>query len=145
MGFTRNWFQVAPFYGWCAAAAGLGLFLALLPHGGARGLYCDDYTFKRTVLDLTTGEWKPKLIVDPYFRPLAQTLTANFAAAIPDREVPVRVLWALVHFTNATLVGLLTWRILPSPLAAVFSLLLFLVPVPAHESLLWHAAFCGAG
>jgi len=65
---------------------------------------------------------------------------ANLAAAIPDREVPVRVLLALLHCTNAILVGLFAYRLVPSPLAALFAVLFFLVPVPAHESLLWLVA-----
>src|SRR3990172_10321695 len=122
------------------------LFISLLLHGGIRGLYFDDYIFKRHVLDLVTGVWKPRLLVegglDPYLRPLAKAIIANLAIAIPDAEAPLRVLWALIHLTNAALVGLLIYRVLRSHLAAALSILLFLVPVPAHESLVWHS---GAG
>ena len=125
--FSRNRFQATSPYRWGAAAAGLGLCLALLAHGGARGLYNDDYIYKWIITDLATGEWRPRLILEPYFRPLAQTVMANVAAAIPDVEVPVRVLLALVHCTNAILVGLFAYRLVPSPLAALFAVLLTFV------------------
>ena len=135
-----------PFYWLFIPSIMLGLFISLLLHGGIRGLYFDDYIFKRHVLDLVTGAWKPRLLVegglDPYLRPLAKAIIANLAIAIPDAEAPLRVLWALIHLTNAALVGLLIYRVLRSHLAAALSILLFLVPVPAHESLLWHT---GAG
>jgi hypothetical protein len=137
---SRTQFQATSLYWWCAAAAGLGLCLALLAHRGARGLYCDDYGYKWIITDVATGEWKPRLILDPYSRPLGQPVMANLAAAIPNREVLVRVLLALAHCTNAILVGLFAYRLVPSPLAALFAFLFFLVPVPAHESLLWLVA-----
>src|SRR3972149_10305851 len=120
-----------PFYWLFIPSIMLGLFISLLLHGGIRGLYFDDYIFKRHVLDLVTGAWKPRLLVegglDPYFRPLAKAIIANLAIAIPDAEAPLRALWALIHLTNAALVALLIYRVLRSHLAAALSILLFLV------------------
>src|SRR3990172_10429608 len=135
---ARPYFTAAlPFYGLFLVTVALGLFLSLLWGGGVRGLYSDDYAFKQWVLDPGTGAWTPR-IVEPYFRPLAHTLAANLAVAIPEAETPVRWLWALVHCANAALVGLLVHRCVPSVPAVIMSVWLFLVPVPAYESLLWH-------
>ena len=133
----RLMISAVPFYGLFLVTAVLGIFLSLLWDGGVRGLYRDDYGLKQLALDLATGAWKPR-IVEPYFRPLAHTLAANLAVAIPEAETPVRALWALVHCANAALVGLLVHRCVPSVPAVIMSVWLFLVPVPAYESLLWH-------
>lgn len=136
--------SIPAFYWFCVAAISLGPFIALLSHGGVRGLYADDYAYKRHAVDLATGAWRPRL-GDPFFRPLSTTITLNLAAAIPDVETPVRIVWALMHLTNAALVGGLTYRILRSRLAAALSILLSLVPVSASESLLWHSGASGSG
>lgn len=144
MGFRlANKAQLRLFYCLFIGVICLGLFISLLFHGGPGGLHVDDYSFKRRALDLVTGKWQPQLIVeDLHFRPLANTIIANLAVAIPDAELPLRMLWALIHLANAALVGLLIYRVLGSHLAVALSALIFLVPVPATESLLWHT---GAG
>ncbi|MGH7966580.1 MAG: hypothetical protein ACRERD_32920, partial [Candidatus Binatia bacterium] len=81
-GWRLDRVQSIPFSWLVNVSVAVGLFLALLLNGGVRGLYSDDYAFKRTALDLATGTWQPKLI-DPTFRPVAQTIIGNLAVALP--------------------------------------------------------------
>ncbi len=119
----------------------LTLMIGLFPHGGVHGLFCDDYIQKAWAFDLQTGHWRLQTRpVHASFRYLHSLLTPNLVNAIPEYEFPVRVLWALVHLGNALLLGLLAYRLTGAPLATFGVTSFFLMPLPAHEVLLWHAA-----
>lgn len=127
------------------ATAILGLAIALFGAGHHYGLYNDDYSHKLWAWDLATGTWQPTLELEqPHFRPLGQIVVANLATALPDAELPLRLLWAAVHLANVFLVALLAYRLMRSPLLAVLVGGLLLFPVQAHEALFWHSGAAGA-
>lgn len=127
-------------------AAALALAIALFGNGYHYGLYNDDYAHKRWAYDLDAGTWRPTLEPDQdYFRPLGLIVVANLANALPQAELPVRVLWAAVHLANVILVAWLAYRLVPSPLLAVIAGGVMLFPFQAHEALFWHSGAAGAG
>lgn len=127
------------------ATATLGLAIAFFGAGHRYGLYNDDYSHKLWAYDLTRETWQPTLALEqPHFRPLGQIFVANLAAALPDAELPVRLLWAAVHLGNVFLAALLAYRLVRSLLLAVMAGGLLLFPFQAHEAIFWHSGAAGA-
>jgi hypothetical protein len=105
-----------------------------------RGLLTDDYSFRAQVVDLVTGE-RQFYIPDKFNRFLAFLVDVNLAGLMPEYELFVRVLAAVVAAANALLLGWLLYRLVRSRLAAVVAAWLFLSPFYAHQALLWIAAY----
>ena len=123
-----------------AAALALAVFVGFFVHGGRLGLYSDDYSHKVRAFDLDASRWTLNLRPASSMRPLAYIVIQNLANAIPDHELPVRVGLVALHVLNATLLALLAFRLTRSALTASLVGPLFLMPVFAHEGLLWFTA-----
>jgi hypothetical protein len=129
----------SPLLGLFVLTATLGLAIALFGNGYRYGLHNDDYAHKLWAHDLQTGKWRPTLrLAQDHFRPLGLILVSNLANALPDAELPVRLLWAAVHLANVLLAAWLAYRMVRSPLLAVMVGGIMLFPFQAHEGLFWH-------
>lgn len=118
----------------CLLAIIIGFFL----HGGKRGLYLDDYTFRAWAFDFEKGGWRPQLApIDANFRYLHSILIPNLVNAIPSYEFPVRLFQALIIFINTLLLGLVAYRTVRTRLIFTITVWLFLMPVLANEAVLW--------
>ncbi len=124
-----------------ALSACFSLALGLFPYGGEHGLFCDDYIQKAWAFDWNDGgwRWQPQPI-HAHFRYLHSVLAPNLVNAIPEHEFLLRLFWVLLHTANALLLGWLAYRLTHSSLAGVGSFWIMLMPLAAHEVLLWHAA-----
>lgn len=105
-----------------------------------RGLYLDDYFTKRPTFNITTGDWQPSLspLVE-HARILGQLVQQNLAAAVPDYEFPVRLLWASVHVCCVVLLALIIYTVTESELLSIITAWFFLMPFIASEIMLWFA------
>lgn len=110
-------------------------------HGGRLGLYSDDYSKKAWAYNFASSKWKLNLY--PMFgavRPVAYIMIANFGNAIPSHELPVRIGLVAIHVLNVVLLGWLAFRLSSSLLVGLFSGTFFLMPIFAHDAVLWFTA-----
>ena len=105
-----------------------------------RGLYVDDYSLKNLAVDLITGDRRP--IFDwksnPNFpaRLLTWIVLPQIAALVPDHELIVRILMALITGINAFLLGFLVYKMTTSWIGGTIAGWGFLVH-PHNEVPFW--------
>ena len=105
-----------------------------------RGLYLDDYSLKNLAVDLITGDRRP--IFDwksnPNFpaRLLTWIVLPQIAALVPDHELIVRILMALITGINAFLLGFLVYKMTTSWIGGTIAGWGFLVH-PHNEVPFW--------
>ena len=106
-----------------------------------RGYYMDDYAYRNDVVDSVTNTRKRVtkwLLPDSPIRILLLPFLRLSILNIPEHELLMRTLAALIHGLNALLLGLIVHRALRSKLAAVVAGWLFLFPVFAPDAVLWN-------
>lgn len=119
--------------------AGL-ILVAYFVHGGLHGLYADDFVYKYSAYDLTSGAWRPDWTLTVP-RTLIYLLVPNLANALPGNELPVRLGIVVLLALDASLLGALVYRVTSSRFAALLGAAFLLTPVFAGEAVLW---FSGA-
>lgn len=124
---------------WIAASTGvvLSAILGFFLHGGMHGLYVDDYTEKAWAFDFMSAKWKLNLIPQFHIRSLAHIFSANTLNAIPEHELPARLLIVAIHCLNVFLIGSLAYKLTRSLVVGINASAFFLFPIFANEALLW--------